>query len=330
MNKITFIKSYLKKHFKVFIRFTVLICFLCLSFTLYGLPLEAVIYPIVVSLIVDALILMFDIKQEYQKYLQLNNLNILLEDTYCDLPMSKDIEINEYIRLINDLLKQKKTITDEAKDAYSQMIEYYNTWTHQIKIPIASLKLKLEDKDENIDLLSDLNRIEQYVKMAITYLKLDNRDLDFIFRKINLDDIIKETIRKFSNDFIAKKIKLDYKPINRKVLSDEMWLCFVLEQLLSNSLKYTKKGCISIYLDEEEKLCVSDTGIGISASDLPRVFERGYTGFNGRNNKTASGIGLYLCKRILDKLNIGIEISSKINEGTIVKLKFNNDKINFE
>ena len=133
---------------------------------------------------------------------------------------------------------------------------------------------------------------------------------------------MRESLKKFSNDFIIKKIRLDYKLSKREVLTDEKWLSFVFDQLLSNALKYTDKGTISIYYDGDSCLCIKDSGIGIALADMERLFEKGFTGYNGRQYKKASGIGLYMCKRMCDKLNIGISIESVVNEYTLVKLKF--------
>ncbi len=127
-------------------------------------------------------------------------------------------------------------------------------------------------------------------------------------------------IRSFSSDFINKKLRLEYSETGRRVVTDEKWLAFVIEQVLSNAVKYTKAGSISIFADESGSLCIKDTGIGIAVEDLPRIFENGYTGFNGRADKKASGIGLYLCRRICDDLNHGISAESEIGEGTTIKI----------
>ena len=122
------------------------------------------------------------------------------------------------------------------------------------------------------------------------------------------------------SEFILKKLSLDYAPTGYTVLTDEKWLSFVIEQIISNAVKYTSEGGVKIYMDETGILCIRDTGIGICAEDLPRIFENGYTGFNGRGDKRASGIGLYLCKRITDNLGHGISVESVPGEGTTVRL----------
>lgn len=143
--------------------------------------------------------------------------------------------------------------------------------------------------------------MEQYVEMVLTYLRMEDMSGDLQFEKVSLDKILKQSVRKYSQMFILQKIRLDYRSVERIVLTDEKWLEFVIEQILSNALKYTKNGGeIRICLEEkrgQECLVIEDNGIGIQAEDLPRVFEKGFTGYNGRADKKSTGIGLYLCKR---------------------------------
>ena len=147
----------------------------------------------------------------------------------------------------------------------------------------------------------ELFKIEQYVEMVLSYLRMEEMSSDLAFEEYQLDDIVRQAVRKYSQMFILKRIRLDFQPLQRAVLTDEKWLVFVVEQILSNALKYTKEGSISIYLTtyrEKLMLAIRDTGIGISREDLPRVFEKGFTGYNGRADKKSTGIGLYLCKRL--------------------------------
>ena len=167
--------------------------------------------------------------------------------------------------------------------------------------------------------------------MVLCYLRLDSSEKDYVFREYSLDSIIKQAVRRFAPQFIRKKIKLEYETTNAVILTDEKWLLFVLEQLLSNSLKYTKPGgCISLQWKPPQLLVVKDTGIGIAKEDLPRIFEKGYTGYNGREDKKASGIGLYLCKRICEKLGYGIWAESEIHKGTEMILDLKRKKLEIE
>ena len=212
-----------------------------------------------------------------------------------------------------------KAITDNQR-AYSEMVDYYTIWAHQIKTPIASMRLTLQNEDTALfrQLANDLFRIEQYVEMVLTFLRLNSESTDYVIREYDLDKIIRQSVKKFAGEFISRKLSLIYEPLHITVLTDEKWLSFVIEQVLSNALKYTPSGSISITMESGNKLCIRDTGIGIAAEDLPRIFEHGYTGYNGRADKKASGIGLYLCKRICARLGHGIEAESKIDEVTCI------------
>lgn len=195
-------------------------------------------------------------------------------------------------------------------------------WAHQIKTPIAAMRLIIEgdDTDSGREIREELQKTEQYVEMALMYLKLDADAEDYVIKECSLDNIIKQAIKKYASQFIRKKIKLEYEPVCCAVITDEKWLLFVIEQIVSNSLKYTSTGYISIKLEDTAILCIKDTGIGIDASDIPRVFEKGFTGLNGRTDKKATGIGLYLCRRILSALGHKIDITSEVGRGTEVRI----------
>ena len=173
-------------------------------------------------------------------------------------------------------------------------------------------------------------RIEQYVDMLLAYLRLGSDSTDYVFREYDLDNIIRPAIRRFSGEFISRRLKLDYQPVDMKVVTDEKWLGFVLEQVLSNALKYTREGNISIYKEGESTLCIRDTGVGIAAEDLPRIFEKGYTGMNGRADQKASGLGLHLCKRICTNLGHIISVRSVVNEGTTVSIDLSQKRLEIE
>ena len=180
--------------------------------------------------------------------------------------------------------------------------------------------MQSEESEQNKELSIELFKIEQYVEMVLQYLRTDSESSDFVIMKHSLDGMVRQAVRKYAKMFIYKKISLDLKALNREVITDDKWLVFVIEQILSNSLKYTGSGTISIYLEGDSTLVVEDTGIGIRPEDLPRVFEKGFTGYNGRDDKKSTGIGLYLCKRILIKLSHTIAVESEVGKGTKVKV----------
>ena len=180
------------------------------------------------------------------------------------------------------------------------------------------LLLQEEDTPLSREMQSELFQTEQYVQMALQYLRMEKMTSDLVFARYDLDALIRQAVRKYAPLFIRRKIILSYEPVHCEVLTDETWLVFVLEQILSNALKYTKSGSIHIYLspDAPKTLVIEDTGIGIAPEDLPRVFERGYTGLQGRADKRASGIGLYLCRRVCRRLGHTITMRSRVGEGT--------------
>ena len=202
----------------------------------------------------------------------------------------------------------------------------------EIKTPIAAMRLTLQsgEMSQSRELSEDLQRIEQYVEMVLCYLRLGSETNDFLIKKYDLDSIIRQAVRKFSSQFIRRKIKLVYEPVGVTVLTDEKWLLFVLEQVLSNALKYTKSGEIEITLEEPKTVCIRDTGIGIAPEDINRIFEKGYTGCNGRTDKKASGIGLYLCRQICGKLGHTITAQSQVGKGTVIKIDLAEAQIEVE
>ncbi len=166
--------------------------------------------------------------------------------------------------------------------------------------------------------------------MVLTFLRLNSESSDYLIKEYQIDSIVKHAVKKFSHEFIGRKTSLIYEPIRETVITDEKWLSFVIEQVISNALKYIKDGSITISFTNDKKLTISDTGIGIAAEDLPRIFEKGYTGFNGRTDKKASGLGLYLCKCICNNLGHNISVKSEINKGTVITIDLNQQKIQIE
>lgn len=222
------------------------------------------------------------------------------------------------LNLRNDFLAKEK-----------ELQEYFLIWIHQIKTPITAGKLICDSdiENENVkNIKKELIYIEDYTNMALSYLKMANHNTDMDISLVNLDDIINPLIKKYAILFISNNIKLEYEKLNVKVITDSKWCMVVIEQLLSNAIKYTKNGIVSITFNEKENyLEIKDNGIGIKDSDLPKIFDKGYSGFNGRQNQKSTGIGLFLVKQILDKLGQKVKLESKLGEGTSVKVYFNID-----
>jgi len=325
----TFFFKYIKQNAKLIIVLALCVFIFGLSFVLYGLPLAAVIYPAVLCL---GLIFVFVVCSAVKAKEKHNTLTLLIQkpaELLGEFPKPDTMEEDDYQQLLQSCIDCIKETTSRGEQRYSNAVDYFTLWAHQIKTPIASMKLALqaEDNPSSRRQLSELSRIEQYVEMVLAYIRLDSESTDYVFRSCSVDNMVRQSVRRFSSEFIARKISLDFKETGLKIVSDEKWFCFVLEQLLSNALKYTPEGCIKIYLKEPETLCIEDTGIGIAPEDLPRIFDNGYTGGNGRLDKRASGIGLNLCKRICHNLGIEISAESEPRRGSIFMLKLSQYEI---
>lgn len=244
---------------------------------------------------------------------------------------SDDIMQVQLLEVIRKLKESGMCLGDSMNMKYADMVDYYTMWAHQIKTPIASMHLILQkqDSEDSRRLRTELMRIEQYVEMVLCFLRLDSDSTDYVLKEYRLDDIIRAAIRKLAPQFIMKKLVLDYETIDKQVLTDEKWLGFVIEQVLSNSVKYTESGKVKISC-EGSKLVISDTGIGIAPDDLPRIFDKGYTGFNGRMDRKASGIGLYLCRRICNNLGHGITAESVPGQGTTIAIELERNNLEVE
>ena len=324
---------YLKSKRTVIIAFLIFASLFALSFALFDLPLGAVVYPSLLCVLVGAVFLALDYIKVKKLRSELEFITRMRSDTMGELPEVVGIQEEEYQKIIENLRLELSQVRESDFRSYREMIDYYTVWAHQIKTPIAAMKLVLQksDTEESRTLLSDLFKIEQYVEMVLTYLRLDSDQSDYLFRVCPLDDIVRSAVRKFAHEFISRSISLSFEESGESVLCDEKWLSFVIEQLLSNALKYTKEGgSIRIYSPSAKTLCVSDTGIGIAPGDLPRIFERGFTGYNGRNDKSATGIGLYLCRRVCDNIGIKIKASSQLGEGTCVTLDLSKTDVRAE
>ena len=223
------------------------------------------------------------------------------------------------------LLNENKNLKSEMLNQKDDLNAYFLMWLHQIKTPMTVSKLLLDKPDDttNTKLKMQLMYIEQYINMAMNYLKMIDHSTDMDITEVNLDDIIKNLLKKYSLLFIHNHISLEYQSNLTYVISDSQWLTILIEQILSNALKYTENGKIAIqYLEEKHALEIRDTGIGIRSEDIPKIFDRGYSGFNGRMNEKSSGLGLYLARKISERLNFQIEVESKLSKGSIFRLVF--------
>ena len=296
-------------------------------FLLYQLPLEPILYIAVLWLLtgLGACAVGF---HNYRK--KLHNLQIIA--TAPDINLSRmETPLDEAETLQQEIMHSLNHMRMDAETAnqktLEEMTDYYTMWAHQIKTPIFALRLLLQENPaENKEALAELFKIEQYVEMVLGYLRTEDMSSDLKLSRCNLDPIIREQIHKYAGIFVSKKLSLTYEGIAESVLTDEKWLGFVIGQILSNALKYTRTGGIRIYW-KDTTLVIEDTGIGIRAEDLPRIFEKGYTGVNGRENNRATGIGLYLSRKIMNRLGHRIYVTSEEGKGTKVFLEFSQEDL---
>lgn len=301
---------------------------------LYRLPMEAVAYATILCLCITFICGMAGCTKYYRRHKLLEDMKSRITLTLEGLPEPSELIEKDYRELLEILNDDKVAMASEYDSSRTNMVEYYTLWAHQIKTPIAAMRLLLqtEETDQNQELSMELFKIEQYVEFVLQYLRVESMTSDLMLKKYSLDDIVKQAVRKYARMFIRKKIKLNFEPLNCEVLTDEKWLVFVIEQILSNALKYTKEGSISIYMDKnaEKTLVIEDTGIGIKEEDLNRIFERGFTGYNGRWDKKSTGLGLYLCRQILGKLSHTISIESQVDKGTKVLIDLSTVELGVE
>ena len=226
-------------------------------------------------------------------------------------------------------LYQKKS---EAQSKLTDLLDYYTLWVHQIKTPIAASRLlvaEVSDREVKQQLEQEIFKIDSYTNLVLQYLRLESFHDDLVFEKVQVEDLVKEVVRKYALFFIQKGLTVNLHDLDKTIVTDKKWLLVVIEQILSNSLKYTQEGGLEIYMEGQE-LCIEDTGIGIKNSDVLRVFERGFSGYNGRLTQQSSGLGLYLSKKISEELGHQIRIESEVGIGTTVRIKFSNRNLIIE
>ena len=214
-----------------------------------------------------------------------------------------------------------KSETDRQRQRI-ESADYFTMWIHQIKTPIAAMQLILREQDDarSRELLAELFRIDQYAEMALTYARLESPTTDLVLRRCAVEPIVRSVVRQYAGQFVRRHVALrcEIEPVC--ALTDEKWLAFILGQLLSNAVKYTENGTVTVRVTKELVLSVSDTGIGIAPEDLPRIFEKGFTGYNGRAGRKSTGLGMYLSRCAAEKLGHRISVQSAPGQGTTVSV----------
>ena len=320
--------GYLKKNYKWFLLLGCSMVLFMIVMAWNQVAFEETLYGIVLVLVLTILVMIGDFYRYYRKSKNLERILPNVEVSLDELLEAEDLIEEQYQLLLQEMQKKRLKRMSELDQQQEDTMNYFSTWVHQIKTPIAAMHVLLQEQKsviESADLLGQnrqmeqqLFEMEQYVEMTLQYIHLGADATDYVIKEQSLDAIIRQVIRKYSRTFIGKGITLEYEGTTERVITDEKWMVFVIEQILSNALKYTSQGKITIKVTPGTKIEITDTGIGIAPEDLPRVFEKGYTGYNGHEDKRSTGIGLYLCKQTLKRLSHEIRIESRLGEGTRV------------
>lgn len=326
------IRTYLRQRRGEMLLLTLFIGIFALVFALYRLPVRAVLYPGALCVLLLLLALTADYLRLRRRHRVLCALRTLPHPLTESLPVPSSTWEADYQQLLTLLEQEHQQHSAAERRRYQAMMDYYTVWAHQIKTPIAAMRLHLQQEDSPLSrtMLSELIRVEQYADMVLAYLRLDSDSTDYVICECDVDAIVRQAVKRFAGEFIARKLTLDYQPLDLRAVTDEKWLRFVVEQVLSNALKYTPDGGIRIYAEAPATLCIRDTGIGIAPEDLPRIFEQGYTGTTGRSERQSSGIGLYLCRRVCRNLGHAITAESAPGKGTTLRIDLRQNQVGVE
>lgn len=336
-------KAYIREHIRYALVYGLGISILYILAGLYGYDeaLANMSYALVLILFFGSIYVVYDYVCYKKKCLRLADAALREGERASSLPIADSLPEAIYQEMFTAKERKVSRMITEYDEKKREMADYYTMWIHQIKTPIAAMHLLLEDAGgETADLTGqqaseELFKIEQYAEMALHYARLDSLTSDLAFKRYEIHEIVKQAVRKYAVLFIGSGLTFSMEEFSLRAVTDEKWMAFVIEQVLSNAIKYTKTGGISIYganaagerqTGEVNYMVIEDTGIGIREEDLPRIFERGFTGYNGRMDKKSTGIGLYLCHQIMGRLGAAIRVESKEGKGTKVLLGFCQEK----
>ncbi len=316
-------KKYLKDRRRALLCALTLFALCAFLLFLYAFPIEDFCYLTAVLMAVFLLFFIFPDFLSYRRKVQaLRALQEHLDESFPSLPFSASFPEELLVQALALLSQKQQQLVSESQKSREDLMDYYSLWVHQIKTPLAAMRLILQSEPGKSSeaLQQELFQVERYLEMLLGYLRLDSFHQDLRLERCDVHELVREAVKKFAPVFIYREIRLELAFFHKEVLTDRKWMVFVLEQLISNALKYTREGSLSIWLEQDGALVLQDTGIGILPEDLPRIFERGFTGFQGRKEKSSTGLGLYLTKQVLDQLRTPIEITSSPGAGTAVRL----------
>lgn len=324
--------KYLRDRLEVIIMLLVFILVFVTVFYLYGIPTNPALYGGGICFLCILPIVLFDYVKYNSRHKDLvwikNNLIALIDR----LPKEGGLIEQDYRDIVMEFDNCYRGVISSMDKRHSEMMDFYTMWVHQIKTPISAMSMLLQQQEGEVAAQNrqELFKIERYVELVLGYLRMDSISSDLQLGEYNLESIVNQAVKKYAPVFIYKKLGVSTFDLDISVLTDEKWLTFVIEQLISNCVKYTNEGKIEIYADKNKVLHIVDTGIGISSEDLPRVFEKGFTGYNGRMDKKSTGLGLYLCKRTLSKLRHKIAIESNVGGGTTILIDMESKDMVYE
>lgn len=317
------IKDYIVSRKGQFFLLLAVIVIFPLVFFLYGIDEGAAWYSILICTFIFACYSVADFLYFCSKVKKLREIANNLSEISHNLPAPSDVQAVEYERIINQLYEIIADTTNKLNSEHMDRIEYYTMWLHQIKTPISAIRLVLQSSGvQSAQCEQELFKIERYVEMALQYVKMSDIASDLVIEEYKLGQIVGQSLKKYATLFIYSKLSVEIEGTDQVVTTDSKWCSFILEQLLSNAAKYTPSGGTIKIILSPNRLDVQDSGIGILEQDIERVFEKGYTGYNGRLDKRASGIGLYMVRKIADVLSIGLDLHSAKGCGTTVSLLF--------
>ena len=319
-NRFLFVKHYLISHR----RYLYLIGLLLSSLVLFAYIFEGyrnfLLYLTGILAFLSLLLVIWDAVAGYQACRKEVLYGEGLPETPLELVLSQKLAASQQAQ------REQTTVSLET---YNDLMDYYTLWVHQIKTPIAASQLlvkNIEDSDLRQQMEQELFKIDSYANVVLQYLRLESFHDDLVFKRVPLEELVKEVVRKYAIFFIQKGLTVDLHDLDVAVITDRKWLLVIIEQLLSNSLKYTSTGGIEIYF-KDQTLYIKDSGIGIKNSDVLRVFERGFSGYNGHMTQQSSGLGLYLSKKIAEQLGHKISLHSEVGQGTTVAIRFEEKKL---
>ena len=319
-NRFLFVKHYLISHR----RYLYLIGLLLSSLVLFAYIFEGyrnfLLYLTGILAFLSLLLVIWDAVAGYQACRK----EVLYGEGVAETPL--EMVLSQKLASSQQAQREQTTVSLEA---YNDLMDYYTLWVHQIKTPIAASQLLVQDVEPPIvkqQMEQELFKIDSYANLVLQYLRLESFHDDLVLKRVSVEDLVKEVVRKYALFFIQKNLKVDLHDLEQEVITDRKWLLVIIEQLLSNSLKYTSTGGIEIYF-KNQTLYIKDSGIGIKNSDVLRVFERGFSGYNGHLTQQSSGLGLYLSKKIAEQLGHRITLHSEVGQGTTVAIHFEEKKL---